>query len=112
MTERRCWTDKKETRIIELVERLWTDLGVESFRVVDHWPADLCAIGLASIGNPRQLAYISTYHAPSGARFQGYFLELETPGDTDEISDYKVAATHEGLGYRQLRELLVGHLGI
>lgn len=97
---------EKSAEIVDVVERLAADLGPTAFQIVDHWKVDLCAIGIASPAEPRQLAYISTFRSEP-SRFS---LELETPGPTDEVTDYGVAGTWDSLSYEDLRERVGDHL--
>ena len=99
--------DKDET-IIEVLKRLRTDLGKQTFQVVDHWEADLVAVGIASPSNPRILAYISTLNYPE----HGYFLELEAPGKSEDLDDYKVIGTWDRLNDEDLKKHIQKHLVI
>jgi hypothetical protein len=58
---------RKETSIWTVIAHLATIFGGEEFQLVDHWDADLCAIGIGSVQDARRLVYISTYRKPEGA---------------------------------------------
>ncbi len=56
------------------------DLGKGAFAVVDHWEADLCAVGLARPSDERFLIYLSTWPPESGL----YSYQLESPARGDD----------------------------
>jgi len=75
-----CIMQKDET-IVTLIEKLRTELGECSFEIVDHWTADLCAIGLKK---GKCLVYISTYNYSQSVS-AGYDYDLEIiDGEGDE----------------------------
>ncbi|MEZ4462461.1 MAG: hypothetical protein R3E66_22605 [bacterium] len=92
----------KHESILDVVRKL--QLHHPSWILVDHWEADLCAIGIAEAHEPRRLAYVSTWKQPAGR----YFLELESP----EGEDYKVDGTFEAVDFEELEGRIFGHLHI
>jgi len=70
---------QKDELLKVLVEALRSSLGDAGFVVIDHWPDDPAAIGIASPVNPGVLAYVS---ASSGAD-EPYFVSLEFPPQGD-----------------------------
>ena len=66
----------KDAKILKLIKDLSSELGAKSFCLVDHWDADLCAIGIASVGNPHRLVYVSTY-----GEEDLFFASTEFPND-------------------------------
>lgn len=92
----------KEERIVEVVRRL--QVYHPNWVVVDHWEADMCAMGFAEAEAPRRLAYVSTWEQPAGR----YFLELESA----DGEDYKVDGTFEGIEFGELEHRISEHLGL
>ena len=94
---------RKEERITELLAAL----GIErrGWTVVDHWEADMCAIGLARPSDLRRLVYISTFNKADGR----YDYECELPfGPKD--TDYESADRREDVTYEELVKALERHL--
>lgn len=65
---------KAET-VVKLIDLLRSRLGNDAFQVIDHWPDDLMAIGIASPQNAGVLAYIAVTPEADDA----YFVSLELP---------------------------------
>ena len=95
----------KDREILNLIDRLRADLGVDAFVIVDHWEADRCAIGLAMPANHQTLVYVSTYKHPTGE----YNYELESPPVADDEM-YAVAGRGDGCTYEELLEVIKSHL--
>jgi len=57
---------RKDTSIWTVIAHLATIFGGEMFQLVDHWDADLFAIGIGSAQDARRLMYISTFRKPEG----------------------------------------------
>jgi hypothetical protein len=68
---------KKDTTIVQLLEILRDRLGAGAFEVVDHWEADMSAIGIASPRDHRVLAYLGCFGREPGS----YDVELESPAE-------------------------------
>ncbi len=88
---------------MDLIARL--QVNSRGWRVVDHWEADLCAIGIAKEGSPRFLVYVSTYDRASGR----YDYQCETPADSGTDS-YITKASGENVSYRKLLRVMEDHL--
>jgi hypothetical protein len=91
---------------------IWTFLGQlakeldsERYQVIDHWDADLFAIGLAALGEPRRLVYVSAFGQESGR----YVVECEEP---DGDKDYQVAGRGEAATFDEVVEMIRRHLSI
>lgn len=96
---------EKSPRILNMLERLRNVLGNAAFDVVDHWPTELTAIGIASPKNHLILVYIC-------ACDDGYYAELELPPAASGDSPYDVAARHSGLEFGQLVTVVAEHLSL
>ena len=96
----------KDGSIHDLLAKLEKALRGRAFRVVDHWGASQCAIGVASPEDERVLAYISTFDKPEGY----YFLSLELPPPPGGERSYVPAGEYEHLNFRQLARLIKRHL--
>ena len=85
-----------------MLEKLRAALGSDAFDIVDHWPSDLIAIGIASPKNHHVLVYIGIFD-------DGYYAELELPPNPNDDSLYEVARRHSGLSFSQLVDIMVNH---
>ena len=93
----------KDNRILALLHRL--EVEERGWMVVDHWQADLCAIGIAANDNPRKLVYISVYDKLEGL----YDYECEAPdGQSDE--EYKVVCSGQNAALDELLAVMNAHL--
>ncbi|MCB9601487.1 MAG: hypothetical protein H6721_13535 [Sandaracinus sp.] len=97
-------THQKDETIRALLARL--ELGRRGWHVVDHWDADLQAIGIATERDRRHLVYVSTFSRAPG-RFD---YECKTPSGPDE-TDRVATAAGEDVDYETLVKALEAHLG-
>lgn len=82
---------EKDKTILNLINKLKSILDFTLLKVVDHWPSDLCAIGLQ---RGDKLVYISTYNfVDKGKLRYDYDLEL-----IDESGETKINVLKEGRG--------------
>jgi hypothetical protein len=65
----------KDASVLDCLTQLERAMGSGVFRVVDHWDADLCAVGIASPGDAKRLVYVSTWQKEAGR----YYYECEIP---------------------------------
>jgi hypothetical protein len=93
----------KEVRICDLLETL--ELERRGWIVVDHWSADLCAVGIALGSDPSLLVYVSTFKKAEG-RFD---YECQGPGGADP-EDYVVTEQGCDADLVQLLTVLCSHL--
>ena len=98
---------EKDGSIGQLLARLRERLGSGSFLVVDHWPHDTRAVGIARPDNLEVLAYISTEEADP----ERYFVSLELP-PRGEWADapYSPAGDQNVRGFEELATMLERHL--
>lgn len=92
----------KDPRIISLLNRL--DLPSRGWEVVDHWDADLEAIGIRSESGGR-LVYVSVFDRAEG-RF--YFECERATGPNSE--NYEVVASLEDASFDELLRAMEAHL--
>lgn len=78
-------------------ERFWV--------LVDHWEADLFAIGVARKDDERRLVYISTFKRAPGR----YDYQCETPRSSD-VTDFDTTEEGEDVGLDELLHAMVRHL--
>jgi hypothetical protein len=98
---------KKDPELLAVIGALQEALGADSFRVIDHWPEDPQAIGVASPLNEHILAYISVF---SGSD-EPYFVSLELP-PSGEWSDhpYTPGEDRNVCGLDELVQIVAKHL--
>ncbi len=98
----------KDPSITHVLQELTALFEPGAFVIVDHWDADLCAIGIAQPHNHQVLVYISTYRQPNHA----YAVDLELPSDTDDDVPYQAVAQYDLVDFPTLATLVGTHLGI
>ena len=98
----------KDESILSALDRLRSSLGVNTFHIVDHWDADLCAIGIAKPDEHSTLVYISTYGQTPGK----YYVELETVAEGSNDDEYEVVAEYASIDWDELLETVARHLGV
>ena len=97
---------KKSPAIVALVHDLRERLGSDAFCLVDHWEADLDAIGIGSPHDRRVLAYVSCFGQPE----ERYCVELELPPVAGDDFPYQPAGSHEDLDFESLIAIIASHL--
>jgi hypothetical protein len=97
----------KDTSLQEVVSKLQRKLGTTAFDIVDHWEADLCAVGIARPDNHAVLIYISTCSLPD----KGYYASLELPSVTEDFP-YQPAGNFDDLDFEGLVNVIKVHLKI
>jgi len=73
--------NEKDESILDLIDRLGKAADLTGTEIVDHWEADLCAIG---IKKENRLVYVSTYNGKDAL-----YYELELLNDI-EVDKYTV----------------------
>lgn len=99
---------EKDAAILSVLDRLAQRLGKDAFVIADHWPQDLCAIGVASTGDARVLAYISCF----GNAAEQFDIELELPSVPGDDFPYQVAGRASHLSFDELATAVAEHLGL
>jgi len=98
----------KNQEIIDVLARLQQMFGEGCFDIVDHWDADLNAIGIANPADHGRLAYI----AINNDHPNGYFVELELPPSPESDLPYCIAGNFEDIDFEQLASVVGRHLGL
>jgi hypothetical protein len=100
---------QKHHTITRLLPRLRKRLGADAFDVVDHWDADLRAVGLARPDDHAVLVYVCTHGLPNGR----YFASLELPpaqaGEPWANHPYTPAGERDRLTFEELVEVIRKH---
>jgi len=99
---------KKSKSVYQLLEQLRRRLGRDAFDVVDHWDADLCAVGVSRPGTASPLVYISTWRQPPGR----YFVSLEHAPEAAPDGPYKQGGEVKGLDLDKLVATIARHLNL
>ena len=95
----------KDRSIWIFLGQLAKDVDSQQYQVVDHWDADLFAVGVAALDEPKRLVYVSTYRQEPGR----YVVECEAP---DEQKEYRMAARGEGVAFDEVVAMIRRHLPI
>jgi hypothetical protein len=69
----------KAKLVVELIDALRTRLGSDAFQVIDHWPDDPMAVGIAAPQDAGVLAYVSVTPEADDP----YFVSLELPPEAE-----------------------------
>ncbi len=97
----------KDVHLAALVEELRRRLGVDAFQIVDHWPDDPLAVGIASQQDARVLAYVSVTPGADDP----YFVSLELPPEGEWADHpYTPGAERDACEIDELVEILSAHL--
>ena len=96
----------KDASITEAIARLRDRLGANAFAVADHWPDDMCAVGLEAPGDPGRLVYIATMGRARG-RYDVFFELPPLPGSE---SPYEPAGDVHDIDFEQLLSAVADHL--
>ena len=98
----------KEDSINQLLAQLYARLGSDSFEVVDHWDADLCAVGITKPGVPLPLVYMSTYNMAPGR----YFVTLDVSPAPGTDLPYQTTLELRDVSFEELVSTAAHHLHI
>lgn len=101
-------TTGKDASIDELLSRLASRLDPAMYEVIDHWPSDPYAIGIAVPRASTRFAYLSTLEMPAGR----YNVHLERAPDPRTGSPYEDNGYHADIDFDRLSELLVRYLDL
>jgi hypothetical protein len=96
----------KDERVAALVGLLLQRLGANSFQLVDHWPEDPFAIGIASPTDARVLAYVSVN--PDAA--EPYFVSLELSPEAEADLPYSPGDERNECGIEEVAAMVAMHL--
>jgi hypothetical protein len=86
----------KDPTIQELLKKLRGHFGQELFQIVDHWEADLRAIGITRPDSPAELVYVSTFDLPEGR----YYVSLERHARPESHLPYECAGTYQDIDFQ------------
>ena len=97
----------KDGLVTALIDTLRSRLGSDAFRVVDHWPEDPMAVGIASPRHAGILAYVSV----TPDLDEPYFVSLELPPE-GEWADlpYTPGDERNECGIDELVAIISAHL--
>jgi hypothetical protein len=93
----------KSTQIEQLLVDLQRELGSASFDVIDHWEADLTAIGIACPSDHSRLVYIDA----ATPRFTAI---LEVAPEAGSALPYAEVGIHDELTLADLAQVVRSHL--
>jgi len=96
----------KDPSVLEALAELRRRFGDDAFDVVDHWDADLMAIGVATRTEHGQLVYFSTATDHSGR----FYVELEEPPVSGDDFPYKSTGVFDDVDFNELATLVAQHL--
>lgn len=95
----------KDESIQTVLSALAAKIGDDGFDIVDHWEADLCAIGVASPQNHEVLAYISAIGAPGK-----FYVSLELPPESGSDFPYVDAGARDTVSLDELIDVVSDHI--
>lgn len=94
---------EKVSAILSIVQEILA--ANKDWVIVDHWPDDLSAIGIAHKNNERRLVYISSFNKKAGL----FDYQCEEPNGND-IADYTTIDSGEDVNKESLIEIITRHL--
>jgi hypothetical protein len=83
-------------------------LGIGAFQIIDHWEADLTAIGIASPSDTRRLVYVAADRERSGI----YHGRLERAPEPGSGLPYEDCGEFKDVDLDELVRVVSHHLGI
>ncbi|HEX5830400.1 MAG TPA: hypothetical protein VFY16_05420 [Gemmatimonadaceae bacterium] len=98
----------KDASIDELLSRLASRFDPAAYEVIDHWPSDPYAIGIAAPQASTRFVYLSTLELPRGR----YNVHLERAPDPRTGSPYEDNGYHAGIDFDRLSALLARYLDL
>jgi len=93
----------KDLSITDLVERL--ELHERGWCILDHWEADLCAIGISNSPSGDRIVYVSTFDQKAGR----YNCECEKRNMQSSLG-YETVYEGRNLTFDELVAVLARHL--
>jgi hypothetical protein len=100
----------KVPAIQHVLETLQARFGLGCFAVVDHWPADPLAVGVARPDDSAVLVYVSVESAFTGEAVKYYVaLELEPAGPHET---FRAAGDFHRLTLGEIPAIVGRHLGL
>ena len=91
---------QKLPALLSVVQKINVRFG-GAVRVLDHWEADVCAVGFTRTGTDQPLVYLST---EDGQRF---YVELEV---AVEDAAYRSIGSFDGIPLERVVQLMESHL--
>ena len=99
----------KDDRILAALSRLQEVYGAERIAVADHWPDDVCAIGVQRPDAPGVLAYLCVYERGD------WYVSMELPPGPDKAAaemPYRDTGVRSGVSIDDVVEIVGRHLGL
>lgn len=100
-------TLEKDESIIRTLHSLRERFG-DALMVVDHWDADLVAVGVATLASARPLVYFSTWKREPGR----YYVDLEWPAAPNSDQPYEQGEKFEDVDFETLISIVARHLDL
>ena len=95
---------RKDEHILRMLARLQQRLGPGAFQVVDHWEADLRAVGIAHPRDEHLLVYVADVNAEDR-----FYVELEDSPANGSDMPYSVRGRYRSVSFDELVELAAAH---
>jgi hypothetical protein len=99
---------EKDPELVRAMEALRRRFG-DTMVVVDHWEADLTAVGIARKGAEQRLAYLSVKGGSAEPRF---YVALENPHECGSDMPYVSSGDHDDLSLADATDIVAAHLGL
>lgn len=98
---------EKDERLLVAVASLRGRFG-DAIEIVDHWDADLRAVGISRRGEATPLVYLSVL--PGGE--ERFDLALELPPQPSSVLPFEDGGWHRGLVLSEVADVVASHLGL
>ena len=98
---------EKDASVLDTLTALQARLG-DSLIPIDHWEADLMAVGVARSDSPGRVVYFSTY----GHRPNRYYVDLEFPAPAGSELPYTQGEQFDDVDFDALLAIVARHLSL
>jgi hypothetical protein len=97
----------KDKSVLDVVSWLEESLS-QKLLAIDHWDADMYAIGIARADHPNELVYVSTWNRPPDR----YLVEIESAPSAGVDLPYTTVARHDDVDRDDLLRIVREHLSL
>jgi hypothetical protein len=98
---------EKDQSVISTLHSLRERFG-DALTIVDHWDADLVAVGVAALASPSPLVYFSTWKCEPGR----YYVDLEWPARPNSDQPYEQGEKFDDVDFETLVSIVSRHLNL
>ncbi len=98
----------KDETIRSFLSMLQFEIDEENYQIVDHWEASLVSVGIAKLGEPETLVFVTTWRQPEGC----YGYECEVASENPDEFPFQTVAEGDGVNFETMVDIVRKHLKI